>query len=290
MKSPADEVIVVIGGSSGIGKAAAKLIAAQGAEVVLMARGTARLQAAAEEIRQQGGKVHILSSDVASPTDVQKAAAAVEQQFGKVDSLIFGAGLFYLSPVETMDLARAKLLMEINYWGAIHTTQAFLPLIRKGRRKSLIYISSLSAYCTPPFFTAYAASKHALRGFVLALRQELRPEGIHVGMVSPGPIYTPLIEQELHQDMYRLPFGIPVLTPETAAEYILKFLLHPRRRERVVPTKMTWAARLGGAFHGFVEKYYRFSIPGWNKLILSQTTRSPAYGEDQMTDSLEENV
>jgi NAD(P)-dependent dehydrogenase (short-subunit alcohol dehydrogenase family) len=160
--------------------------------------------------------------------------------------------------------------MDINYWGALHCTQSFLPLIRRGKRKSMVYLSSLSAQCTPPFFTAYAATKHALRGFVLSLRQELGPEGIHVGMVSPGPIETPLIENEIHGDMYRLPAGIPVLKPEAAAKGVLRTVMK-RKKDLVLPGRIGAAARLAGAFPSLVDVYYRISIPDWNNLILAQT-------------------
>ncbi|MFC4766821.1 SDR family NAD(P)-dependent oxidoreductase [Effusibacillus consociatus] len=280
MKNITNDIVAIVGGSSGIGKESAKLLAALGAQVVLIARGAERLQEVAEEIRNQGGRAEVVVADVASADHVQKAARTIEEKFGQLDVMIYSAAVFYLSPVETMDLNLARQSMEINYWGAVNVTQAFLPLIRKGRRKSMIYISSLSAQCTPPFFTAYAATKHALRGFLLSLRQELRPEGIYVGMVSPGPVETPLIENDLHQDMYRLPPGIPVLTPEAAAKGVVRTLLK-QKQDLVVPGRMAFAARLASAFPSIVERYYRLSIPGWNHLILSQTKRSRVLTEDE---------
>lgn len=273
MKNIGNDVVAVIGGSSGIGKEVAKLFANQGAQVVLIARGLQRLQKAAEEIQKEGGRAQAIAANVESMEELQRAAADIQEKFGRLDILIYGAAVFYLSPVETMDLNIAKQSMDINYWGALRATQVFLPLIRQGQRKSMIYISSLSAQCTPPFFTAYAATKHALRGFVLSLQQELRPEGIHVGMVSPGPVETPLIEKDLHKDMYRLPFGIPVMKPESAARGILKTVLK-RKKDLVIPGRMIPVASIASAFPSLVERYYRLSIPGWNKLILSQTKRS----------------
>lgn len=269
-----NDVVAVIGGSSGIGKESAKLFADQGAQVVLIARGTDRLRETAAEIQNQGRRADVMKADVASLDEMRTAAERIKATYGKLDVLIYSAAGFYLSPVETMDLTVAKQLMEINYWGALHTTQAFLPVIRKGERKSMVYISSLSAQCTPPFFTAYAATKHALRGFLLSLRQELRPEGIHVGMVSPGPVQTPLIEKDLHQDMYRLPFGIPVLKPESAAKAVLRSV-KTRKGDLVVPARIAAAARLAAAFPSLVETYYRLSIPGWRKHIESLVGRRP---------------
>ncbi|WP_169332838.1 SDR family NAD(P)-dependent oxidoreductase [Effusibacillus pohliae] len=267
--------MAIVGGSSGIGKETAKLFASRGARVILLARGKERLQAAARELErhdgeQQAGQVTILPTDVGAPEQVRQAAEQIAGKFGRLDVLIYGAAVFYLSPVETMDVQKARQSMDINYWGAVHVTQSFLPLIRKGNRKSMIYLSSLSTQCTPPFFTAYAATKHALRGFLLSLRQELRPEGIHVGIVSPGPTETPLIENDLHQNLYRLPPGIPVLTPETAAKAVLQAAFK-RKRDVIVPGRIAAAARLASAFPSLVEMYYRLSVPGWNQLILAET-------------------
>lgn len=268
-----DEIAVIVGGSSGIGKESAKLFANQGAQVILIARGADRLLETAREIEEQGGKVETLAADVASSDEIQRVVRTIGEKFGRVDVLLYSAAVFYLSPVETMDLNLARQSMDINYWGAVNTTQAFLPLIRKGKRKSLIFISSLSAYTTPPFFTAYAATKHALRGFILSLRQELKPEGMHVGMVSPGPVSTPLIEKELHQNMYRLPFGIPVLQPESAAKEVLQAVIK-QKQDLLIPRRINLAARLACTFPSLVEMYYRLTIPGWKQLILSQTKRS----------------
>ncbi|GAX90722.1 SDR family NAD(P)-dependent oxidoreductase [Effusibacillus lacus] len=270
MQKMSNEVVAVIGGSSGIGKESAKLFAKLGARVILIARGENRLQSTAEEIKGLGGTVEVIAADVSSPWKVKEAAGWIEKNHGRLDAMIFSAAVFYLSPVETMELSLAKQSMDINYWGAVHVTQSFLPLIRKGNRKSLVYLSSLSAQCTPPFFTAYAATKHALRGFVLSLRQELQPEGIHVGMVSPGPINTPLIENDIHQDMYRLPKGIPVLRPEDAARGVVKAVLK-QKKDLVIPWGLSLAAKLSAAFPSMVEMYYRLSIPGWNAHILSRT-------------------
>lgn len=209
-----NEVVVIIGGSGDIGKQAALLFAQQGAHVILIARGQENLQRAANFVCQEGNHVDVMAADVSDPQEVKRVAAWLEAKFGHVDVLIYGAAIFYLAPAETMDISHARSAMDINYWGAVYITRALLPLVRNSLRKSTVFISSMSVQCTPAFFTAYAAAKHALYGFVLFLRQELRPEAIHVAILSPGPVYTDLIADHIHRDMYRLPFGIPVLKPE----------------------------------------------------------------------------
>lgn len=263
-----DEVVVIFGGSSGIGKESGYLFANQGAQVLLVARRQEGLQDVVRDIRWFGGKAEFLTADVTDDAAMQELALTIESTYGRVDVLIYSAGVFHLSPVETLDLDTARHAMDINYWGALHVTKAFLPLIRKGRRKSLVYLSSLSVPCTPAFFTAYAATKHALYGFTLSLRQELAPEGIHVTIISPGPVDTPLIEGHLHREMYQLPLGIPVFTPESVAKGILIAVLK-KKRELVLPRRLGIAARLSRTFPILLEAYYRWTIPGWQQGMAS---------------------
>lgn len=256
--------VAIIGGSSGIGRATARMFAAEGAEVWLFARGEERLRRAVEEIRQQGGKGEGFVLDVSDEKDVQEMAQQLQRRDGGLDVLIYSAGQFYAAPAEEMNISRARQVMESNYWGALHVVRAFLPLLRQGKGKSLVFLSSLAAACTPAYFTAYAASKHALRGFVLALRQELRREGIHVGMVAPGPVDTPLIAEDLHGEYYPLPPGIPILTAEQVAAGIMR-TVKKRKEEVVLPRRLAPAARLAQAFPSLVERYYR-----WTKTLLFQ--------------------
>jgi NAD(P)-dependent dehydrogenase (short-subunit alcohol dehydrogenase family) len=269
------QVVVIVGGSGGIGRETAIRFAEHGAQVVLVARDTGKLQVAAAEVERRGGRVATFAADAANPRDVADLAQWLEDTYGRVDVLIYAAAVFFLSPVETLDIHRAREAMEINYWGAVQTTQALLPLVRCGQTKSIVYVSSVSVQCTPAFFTAYAASKHALRGFALSLRQELRPEGIHVGIISPGPVQTGLIEGQIHTGMYRVPPGVPVLQADKAARQIVAAILR-RREEVTVPRRLGVAARLANAFPRLLEGYYRLTIRGWRQLVQQEIERERA--------------
>ena len=265
----ANQVAVIVGGSSGIGKECALLFAKHGADTLLIARGKERLREVVDEYRLNGGKAQEFPADITSPGQVKQVAQEVLSQFGRVDMLLYGAAEFYLSPVEMMDIDIAKHAMEVNYWGAVHVIQAFLPLIRNSQGKTIVLMSSLSVPCTPPFFAAYAATKHALHGLALSLRQELRPEGIRVQMIAPGPVETPLIEGYIHREMYRLPPGIPVLEPKKTARQIFKAVSRGKQ-DVIIPNRMSWAARLAYAFPSLVESYYRLSIPDWSTAIQNE--------------------
>ncbi|WAH37507.1 SDR family NAD(P)-dependent oxidoreductase [Alicyclobacillus dauci] len=257
-------VVVIFGGSSGIGKECALLFAKHGGQIILIARRQAELEEVVNEIRHQNGKAEAFIADVTNPDVLHNVAGAIKDKYGKLDVLIYSAGAFHLSPAETLDIQIARKVMDVNYWSALHVTQVFLPLLRTGSQKSLVFISSLSVPCTPAFFTAYAAPKHALHGFTLALRQELAPDGIHVAEVYPGPVYTPLIEEHIHQAMYRVPPGIPVINPETVAKGVFKTIMK-RRKELVIPKRLSVIARLSSAFPCLIGSYYRLSIRGWTK-------------------------
>ena len=174
-------------------------------------------------------------------------ASGIRDRFGRADVVIYSAGLLHLAPVEIMSLALARQAMDVNYWGAVHAVQALLPLVRHSRRRSLVFLSSLSVPCTPAFFTTYAATKYALLGMVRSLRQELAHEGIHVATVTPGPVDTPLVEGYLNGAMYRLPIGIPVISPEAAARGVLRAILR-HKRDVVVPRRLRLAASLSSIF------------------------------------------
>ncbi|MCL6594410.1 MAG: SDR family NAD(P)-dependent oxidoreductase, partial [Alicyclobacillus sp.] len=208
----------------------------------------------------------ILPADVSQPGAAAALARQVEQTLGRVDVLVYSAAVFHAAPVATLDLELARRAMDVNYWGAVSTVQAFLPLLRSGQRKCIALVSSLSVHCTPAFFAAYAAPKHALHGFALSLRQELAPEGIRVVLVAPGPVATGLIEGYLHGDLYRLPPGVPVLTPDVAARGLVKAVLQ-RRQQVVLPRRFSPLARLSIAFPAMLDAYYRWTLRGWRETV-----------------------
>src|SRR5690606_38745347 len=149
----------------------------------------------------------------------------------------------------------AEKLMRVNYLGMTRVVAAVLPLLRAGSRRSIINLSSFVGRVVPPFWSAYAASKHAVMAYSHALRQELRPEGFHVGIILPVPVEPPMTEGLLNTPMYPVPFGVPVIAPDEVADAIVKCVLR-RRTEVTVPGRFGPLLRLASAFPRLVDLFY----------------------------------
>jgi short-subunit dehydrogenase len=246
------EDVLITGGSSGIGLAAARRFVDQGARVWLTARDERKLKQAVESL---GSSARFIPSDVTDPASVQRLAHTLSTEAGGLDTLINSAGLLHLTPAETgADLA--EQVMSVNYLGLTRVVAAALPLLRLRKRRSIVSLSSFAGRLAPPYFGIYSASKWAVEAYSHSLRQELHNEGFHVGLVLPGPVRSPMTADLFGTPMYPVPFGVPVITPEVVAEAILRTTLN-RRAETVVPGRFSALLRLGAAFPRLVDLFYR---------------------------------
>lgn len=191
------ETVVVTGCSSGIGRATALLLARQGFRVVGTVRGAAdgaALEADAAAVGV-GGAVRAATVDVTDEAQVGELSAYVRSQLaehgGRLAGLVNNAGIVVAGAVEETPVARLRDVLEVNVVGATAVTQALLPALRAGRGR-VVNISSVSGRIAAPFLGPYAASKFALEALSDALRVELRPWGIAVVLVEPGPVATPI--------------------------------------------------------------------------------------------------
>ena len=251
------EVVLITGGSSGIGLATARRFAGAGARVVLVARDESRLDAAVAELEQQRGvSVRSVAADVTLDEDVDRLVGEIEAAEGRLDVLISGAGAMRVGPADQLGPETADRLMQVNYLGTVRTVHGCLPLLRGGRRRSIVVVTSLSAYIAPPYMSAYAATKAALTGYGRSLRQELRPEGFHVGLLAPGPVDTPMTDGTIRTAHYPIPFGVPVLSPERVGRAVYR-MVDRRQAEVVLPRRLGPAARLASAVPTLVDAFYR---------------------------------
>ena len=188
-----NKVVVVTGCSSGFGEGAVKAFADKGYRVwgtLRDAQGrNAGKKAALEAYSSQ---VSVIDMDVTDDASVAAAFAHIHAQ-GPVDVLINNAGIMYLGITEAFSITQAKEQMETNYYGAVRTMQAVLPAMRAAKSGLIINTSSLVGQISPPFFSTYSATKHALEGYVQGLRYEVSPFGVDVAIVQPGPFGTGLL-------------------------------------------------------------------------------------------------
>jgi len=246
-------VVVITGGSSGIGLATARRFASLGARVWLIARNEAKLASAVASL---GGDVRPFAADVTDRDRLRELAAHVAEGEGRVDVLVNSAGQLELGSAEESAAVMAERLMRVNYLGVAWTVAALLPLLRAGRRPSIVNLSSFAGRAAPHNWSAYAASKHALQAYSNSLRQELGRDRIHVGIVMPGPIRSPMTDDLLYTENYPIPPGLPVLTVEPVAAAIVR-CVRRRRAEVTVPGYFGPLLRIAAAFPRAVDLLYR---------------------------------
>jgi NAD(P)-dependent dehydrogenase (short-subunit alcohol dehydrogenase family) len=184
--------VVITGGTSGIGLAAARLLLEEGARVLVTGRTEATLDSARAELGSNG---IALKSDAAYLTDIDKLAARAESEFGKLDALLICAGLTRFALFEAVTEAAYDELLAVNTKGAYFTVQKLAPLMPEG--SAVVFITSIANVLGIPKISAYSASKAALRSMARSLARELLPNGIRVNAVSPGPIDTGIVEKML---------------------------------------------------------------------------------------------
>lgn len=226
-----NEVVVITGSSAGLGRAAAREFGRHGAKVGLIARGLDGLQAAKREIESVGGRALVLSADVADSQAVEKAAAAVEHEFGPIDVWVNNAMASVFSPVKEMQPEEYKRVTEVTYLGVVYGTLAALKRMLPRDRGSIVQIGSALAYRSIPLQSAYCAAKHAIAGFTDSLRCELIHDksNVRLTMVQMPALNTPQfgwVKSRLRHKAQPVP---PIFQPEVGARAIYWAAHHSRR-------------------------------------------------------------
>jgi NAD(P)-dependent dehydrogenase (short-subunit alcohol dehydrogenase family) len=183
-----NKTAVVTGGNSGIGFDTAKLLASEGAKVVITGRDEKALEKAAKEIGASD-----IQADQGNIKDINVLAKQVEKELGRVDILFLNAGVTEFMPAENFTEEAYDRIMDVNLKGTFFTVQKLLPLIND--RGSIVFNASVSASSGMPSSSVYAASKAAVLSFSRVLAAELAPRGIRVNSISPGPVVTPIFSK-----------------------------------------------------------------------------------------------
>jgi NAD(P)-dependent dehydrogenase (short-subunit alcohol dehydrogenase family) len=210
--------VLITGSSTGIGKACALHLDRQGWTVY----AGVRKEADADDLRRAGSaKLTPVIIDVTDQSQIDAVAKQIEADSGRLDGLVNNAGIGRGGPLEYLDLDEWRSQLEVNVIGQIAVTKAMLPLIRPAKGR-VVFIGSIGGRLGSPLMGPYNASKFAIEGIGHALRQELKPKGVHVSVIEPGAIDTE-IWNKAEDTLERLRSELPPIALEEYAEVMATF-------------------------------------------------------------------
>jgi NAD(P)-dependent dehydrogenase (short-subunit alcohol dehydrogenase family) len=231
LKPLREQVVVILGASSGIGRESALQFAARGAKVVVAARSEPGLASLVAEIEGAGGQATCAVCDVTDFAQVVAVADLAVEHYGRIDTWVNNAAVGVYARFEDISSADFRRVLDVNVMGYVHGAKAALPHLRREGRGSLIFISSIESTIGTPLQTAYATSKHAIQGMTETLRRELRSERVPISVTSikPAVISTPFYNHALNLVGFRPTAPPPAYHPAVVASCILHAAEHPVR-------------------------------------------------------------
>jgi short-subunit dehydrogenase len=282
--SPAAEsarpVAVVTGASRGLGFLLARDLADRGYDLVVNARSTDGLAAAASSLRSRGVQVVEVAGDVGVEVDARRVVAAAQEQFGRLDVLVTNAGIIQVGPAEAMRGADYAAAMDAMFWGVVHPVLAALPALREHRGRLLV-VTSVGGKLPAPHLLPYVAAKHAAVGFAEGLRVEMARHGVSVTVGVPGLMRTGSPRNALftgnqaHEHAwFAVADSIPLLSmdAELAAKRLVAAML--RGAPEVILTPL---AKVGARVHGLATTLRLLTL-AVRLLPADETPRPPQPG------------
>jgi NAD(P)-dependent dehydrogenase (short-subunit alcohol dehydrogenase family) len=238
-KPVGEQVLVVTGASSGVGRAVARAAGARGARVVVSGRNTDALDAAVAELEAAGAEALAVVAEATSEEDHVALFARAAERFGRVDSVVCSVMVTVMAEAEQLTAEEVRRVLDVNFLGRVHSFRAALPHLRASRG-TFVDVNSALAYRGIPLQAAYCASKAAARTFFESARVELERGGAGVDLcvVLPGAVNTPQFDRS-RQKLGRRPQPVPpIYQPEVAAAAVLRCCERP---ERELP--VSWGAQ-----------------------------------------------
>jgi short-subunit dehydrogenase len=273
------QTVVITGASAGIGRATARLYGERGANVVLIARGRAGLEAAAKEVESLGGRPLVQVADTADAHQVETAAEAAEQSFGPIDVWINSAFTSVFAPFDEITAEEYERVTQVAYLGFVNGTRSALKRMLPRDHGTIVQVGSALGERAIPLQSAYCGAKHAINGFTSSLRTELLHCGsnVHLTIAQMPAVNTPQFSW-VRSRLPRHPQPVPpIYQPEVAARGVVHAADHPRRKQYYVgaPTVATiWANRLAPAL---LDRY--LARTGFDA---QQTDQQPPNGESNL--------
>jgi NAD(P)-dependent dehydrogenase (short-subunit alcohol dehydrogenase family) len=242
-----EQVMVVTGASSGVGRAVARAAGQRGAKVVVGARGEDGLNAAVEEIERAGSEALAVAGDVTEPDYNDELVSAAVERFGRIDTFVANAIVTVYAEVEELEPDELRRVLDVNFFGVAYGYWAALPALKKSHG-TFLHVSSALAYRGIPLQAAYCSSKAAARTFLESARVELQKHGhdVAVSLVLPGAINTPQFDRD-RQKIGKQPQPVPpIYEPEPYAEAVLRCAEKPIRELPVSwgAQKLLWGQKL----------------------------------------------
>jgi short-subunit dehydrogenase len=256
MKPWNERVVVVTGGSAGVGRATVRELAKRGASVGILARGTEGLERTRDEVAMLGGRAVSIAADVANPTEVESAAASIEAELGPIDAWVNNAMVSVFSPIRSTRAEEFGRVTAVTYLGVVHGTLAALRRMLPRDSGVIVQVGSALAYRSIPLQAAYCAAKHAVAGFTDSLRTELLHDGsgVQVTMVQLPALNTPQFDWVRSRLPRRAQPVPPIYQPEVAARAIIRAIEDPRR-ESLIGWPTVAAIQLQKLMPGILDRY-----------------------------------
>lgn len=273
--------VMITGGSRGFGLVMARLLADEGANLILLARDEAELKRAKVELVRRGAEVLIIPADVRSQSEAQEAVEQVVGYYGRLDVLINNAGVIQVGPIDHMTIDDFENAMAVHTWGPLYTMLAAIPHMRRQGGGRIVNISSIGGKIAVPHMAPYCASKFALVGLSDSLRAELAQEKIYVTTVCPGLMRTGSHLNALfkgqHEDeftWFSLLAALPVTSTSArnAARQIIEACRYGDPQLII-----TLQARLAALVNEFAPRLMATSVSLFNRLLPAPTT---VYGDE----------
>jgi short-subunit dehydrogenase len=285
MRSLKEQVVVITGASSGIGRETALEMARRGASVVLAARNKLALENLAREIQQLGGLAHVVPVDVAEWAAVERLAQEAAGWFGRIDTWVNNAAVSAYGTVEQMSVEEIHRIIQVNLMGQVHGMKAALPVMKRQGGGTIINVASVLAERAVPLQAAYVAAKHALKGFTEAFRMELERDkcGVQVTLILPASINTPLFRHARSKIGVKPMPVPPIYEPRTVAQAIAFAAEYPRR-DLVVGG----AGKMLGMTERISPRFLDWVMVSRERAFKKQMTDEPDDGQDNLFQPLEE--
>ena len=264
-----DKVVVITGGSRGLGLVLAREFGRRGASVAICARNAEELQEAEQRLRKIAPACFAQTCDVSYREQIESFLSAVRAHFGRIDVLVNNAGIIQVGPIANQTIEDFEQAMAVNFWAAVYATMNVLPEMRRRGDGNIVNISSIGGKIAVPHLLPYTASKFALTGFSEGLATELYRTGVKVTTVCPGLMRTGSQFQAIFKGQHEKEFAWFLLSSSTpltsinVARAARQIVNATRRGQREL--LITWQAELLARFHG--------ALPELSSELLAQVNR-----------------